>query len=229
MPTLLLARRRPTLVERMDDPSCDRTRLDRTYQHFTTLNRLIAGWGAVYSRWIRPRLEAGPATLVDIGCGGADVAYLLSRRARREGFELTVTGIDPDARAIEYARSREGVEVIACDSSALVGEGRTFDFVLSNHVLHHLDEAGLNRVLEDSERLARTAAIHNDIRRDDIGYAGFWTFAGIFAGSFIREDGLTSICRSYTKTELVRALPAGWRCETLAPFRLLAVHEKGSP
>jgi hypothetical protein len=36
--------------------------------------------------------------------------------------------------------------------------------------------------------------------------------------SFIREDGLTSIRRSYTPAELTAAAPAGWRVEPGAPF-----------
>lgn len=226
MPTLILRTRRPELVERMDDPACDRDRLDRTYHHFTTLNRLIAGWGRVYTRWIRPRLQLGPATLVDLGTGGADVPWLMARRAARDGFSLTVTGVDPDPRAIEYARRREGVGAIACDSAALVAAGRTFDFVVSNHVMHHLDDAQRAGFLADSERLATVAAVHNDIRRDDLGYAGFSVFGGFFPGSFIREDGLTSIRRSYTRAELAAVLPNGWRAVGIAPFRLLSVHEK---
>lgn len=227
MPTLLLGPRRPDLVERMDDPDCDRARLDATYRHFTTLNRLIAGWGTIYARWIRPRLAEGPASLVDIGCGGADVAWLLARRARRDGYSLSVTGVDPDPRAIEYARRREGVEVLACDSSRLAATGRTFDFVVSNHVLHHLSDAQRAGLLADSERLARRAVIHNDIRRDDIGYAAFSVFGMAFPGSFIREDGLRSLRRAYTVAELGAVLPAGWRVRRLEPFRLLAVHETG--
>jgi 2-polyprenyl-3-methyl-5-hydroxy-6-metoxy-1,4-benzoquinol methylase len=226
MPTLLLGERRTDLTELMDDPGCDPARLDRTYRHFRVLNRLIAGWGSVYSRWIRPRLLRGPATLVDIGCGGAGVPLMLARWARRDGFDLRATGVDTDERAIAHAAGHDGIELIACDSSDLASAGRTFDFVLSNHLVHHLDEAARSALFRDSERLADCAAIHNDIRRDDLGYAGFWLLGLAFRGSFIRPDGLTSIRRSYTRRELEAALPAGWRCVPIEPFRLLAVHDK---
>lgn len=226
MPTPLLGDRRTDLAEIMDQADCDEARLDRTYRHFRLLNRLIAGWGTVYGRWIRPRLLRGPATLVDIGCGGADVPRLLTRWAGRDGLDLHATGIDPDERAIAHARRQDDMELIACDSLALASTGRTFDFVLSNHLVHHLDEAGRAALLRDSERLATCAAIHNDIRRDDLGYAAFWLFGLAFPGSFIRPDGLTSIRRSLTRAELEAVLPLTWRCVPMAPYRLLAVHEK---
>ena len=43
----------------------------------------------------------------------------------------------------------------------------------------------------------------------------------MFTGSYIREDGLTSIRRSYTAAELAAAAPAGWTVARHAPFRNL--------
>lgn len=226
MPTVALRTRRPDLVEIMDDPECDPARLDRTYAHFVTLNRLIAGWGKVYRRWIRPRLREGGSTLLDIGCGGGAVAHLLRVRALRDGFDLRVTGIDPDERAIRYARRFTDVEAVRCDSATMAATGRRFDVVLSNHLLHHLDDRQRAGLLRDSETLARHVALHNDIRRDDLGYAAFSLLGFAFPRSFIRDDGLTSVRRSYTQAELEAVLPDPWRCHPLTPCRLLAVHER---
>lgn len=226
MPTLVLRDRRSDLSEIMDDPECDAVRLDRTYGHFEILNRLIAGWRSVYAQWIRPRLLDGPATLLDIGCGGAGVPAMLADWAEREGLHLRATGIDPDARAIEHARRLGKVELVRCDSHAMASTGRSFDFVISNHLLHHLDEESRLGLFRDSEQLAERAVIHNDIRRDDIGYVGFWLLGLAFPGSLIRPDGLTSIRRSYSRKELEDVLPDRWRCVSMTPFRLLALHEK---
>src|SRR5699024_7840642 len=48
-------------------------------------------------------------TVLDIGCGGGDVACALARWARRDGVDLRVTGIDPDPRAHDWARRRPPV------------------------------------------------------------------------------------------------------------------------
>ena len=222
---MLLERRRTDLTERMDDPDCDLQKLERTYRHFTTLNRLIAGWSGIYKIWIRPRLKAGPATLLDIGCGGGDVARYLHHQATRDGLALTATGIDPDARAIAYARRQDnpaGVHFRQVHSSEV---SESFDFVVSNHLLHHLTGKELTRLAGESARLSRTAAIHNDLHRHPVAYAGHSVLGLAFPGSFIREDGLTSLRRAYTPAELKGALPDGWRVENRFPFRLLAIHE----
>lgn len=225
MPTLILGDRQPDLVELMDRPDCDLGMLRETYRQFELLNRLLSGWRGIYRRSIRPKLLEGPATLLDVGCGGGDVARFLARRARRDGLVLAITGIDPDERAIAYARgvtSRDAIEWEACHTSGLVSEGRQFDFVISNHVLHHLKHDELQGLLSDSEALATHACLHNDICRDDLAMAGFHIVSLPFRGSFIRPDGLMSIRKSYTRRELTGVLPPGWRAERRMPFRLLA-------
>ena len=228
MPTLILGRRKPELVELMDRPDCDLVLLNETYRQFNVLNRLLSGWRGIYKRTIRPRLLDGPATLLDVGCGGGDVARFLALLARTDGLALAITGIDPDSRAIDYARRaparRSGAEIewLACHTSQLVRDGRQFDFVISNHVLHHLKLEELQGLLSDSEALATHACVHNDICRDDFAMAGFQIVSLPFQGSFIRPDGLMSIRKSYTRRELAGVLPESWRAVRRMPFRLQA-------
>lgn len=212
--------------ERMDDPRCDPRRLARTYASFRLVNATVAGWRAAYRHHLRPHLRAdGPTTLLDIGCGGGDVARVLVRWAHRDGHDLRITGIDPDSRAHAWARRRPpvaGVQFRRALSSDLVAGGECFDLVISNHLLHHLDQVQLDGLLEDSARLARRAVVHSDIRRGRLAYAlfsaGTWP---LFPGTFIREDGLTSIRRSHTASELRARVPAGWDVEAPGRFRLL--------
>lgn len=221
-------------IERMDAPDCDPEMLDRTYAQFRLVNALVAGWRATYRRHLRPVLSARRVTTVlDIGSGGGDVARSLLRWARRDGFALQVTAIDPDPRAHAWATRRPPIPGLThrrALSRDLVDEGASFDLVVSNHLLHHLDPEQLHGLLADSQHLARTAVVHSDIRRDRAAYAlfsaGTWPF---FHGSFIREDGLTSIRRSYTPGELHAAAPPGWDVTALGPWRLLLTHDVVAP
>jgi 2-polyprenyl-3-methyl-5-hydroxy-6-metoxy-1,4-benzoquinol methylase len=198
-------------VEIMDGPDCDPQRLERTYAEFRYINAVVSGWRAIYRRDIRPLLSASEnSTLLDVGAGGGDVARALARWAVRDRVRLSVTAIDPDARAHAFAISQPalfGLQFRQALSSELVAEGARFDFVVSNHVLHHLDAAELGGLLFDSERLCRRRVLHADIERSAWGYAGFGvgTFP-FFRDSYIREDGLTSIRRSFTARELRAAL-----------------------
>ena len=211
----------------MDDPHCDPELLRNTYAQFALVNRWLTGWRRVFEQIIRPRLEPG-ATLLDVGCGGGDLAREFVRWSKLAGVPLGITGIDPDPRALEFARSAEdeGVEFLAQTAQQLVGSGRRFDFVVSNHLLHHLDEEALPGFLSVTAELGRRAVLHNDLRRHPAALMAFSLTRPLFSGSYIVEDGLRSIRRSYTPAELRGFLPDGWRLESLAPFRNLLVFER---
>jgi 2-polyprenyl-3-methyl-5-hydroxy-6-metoxy-1,4-benzoquinol methylase len=225
-----LAERDLDAHEQMDDPGCDDAKLRRTYAQFRVINAVVTGWRMTYRRHVRPLLRRDRATtLLDIGCGGGDLSRSLRRWAARDGYRLEVTGVDPDPRAHEWATGRPPVPGVAFRrgfSSELVADGAGFDVVISNHVLHHLDEAQLQGLLADSRRLARLRVVHSDIARNRWAYllfsVGTWPF---FPGSYIRADGLVSIRRSYTPAELADVLPAGWRVEPQAPWRSLVLHD----
>ena len=213
-------------VEIMDGPDCDPDTLRRTYADFRLVNAVVSGLRHTYRRDIRPRLSATrPHALLDIGSGGGDVARSLARWAARDGLRLTVTAIDPDARAHAFATGQPplpGLEFRRAHSGDLVAAGQRYDTVMSNHVLHHLGAAELGALLADSERLSRGLVLHGDIERAPLAYAGFglgtWPF---FRGSYIRADGLTSIRRSFTFAELTNAAPPGWTVRRERPYRLV--------
>lgn len=219
----LLRRRAAAATEQMDRPDCDARLLDNTYRQFGLINRVLSGWRRIYAKELRPIAppQSRPLTILDVGCGGGDLAVMLSRWAVRDGKSMHITGIDPDPRAARYARQRavaSGVDFREAHSSDLVREGTRFDVVISNHVLHHLAPEELRQLLADSETLAETKSLHNDLIRSPAAFALFSVAALPFRQSFIRKDGLTSIRRSYKPAELSAAAPPGWSVERSSAF-----------
>lgn len=219
--------------ELMDDPAADLTGLHRTYARFGLVNALVSGWGAGYRRALRPlarRAAPGPLRVLDIGTGGGDVPRALLRRARRDGLALEVLAIDPDLRAVAWAEALPpvpGLRFRAVHSAVLVAEGARFDAVISNHLLHHLDDDEVASLLADSERLLAPGglALHADIERSRFAYAAFTVLSGLLRwnalrGTFIPVDGLISIRRSFAPAELAALAPPGWRVRRGFPSRL---------
>lgn len=228
---LFLKERKEHLTEKMDQPDCDSDLLFNTYRQFTTINRLISGWQRIYKNHIRPVFQDHSKTysLLDIGCGGGDIIKLIDRLAKKDGIELQITGIEPDERAIQFLSDQtwpSNISFIKASSNDLVEEDRSFDIVISNHLVHHLKQHELKMICKHAEKLSSKKVIFNDIERSDIGYASFKAAATpLFRNSFIVEDGLTSIKRSFRKDELQQALPNGWEVQRQFPFRLLAIYD----
>ena len=228
---IFLSERQPQLVELMDREDCDPVLLNNTYRQFSTINLLLSQWKRIYKKELLPLMQKGQTyTLLDIGFGGGDVSIELANWAQRDGFDLQVTGIETDKRAYDYATNLDTSNSVTfrhSSSSDLIAEQASFDFVISNHVLHHLSDVETQLILDEAKSLATLKVLFNDIERSDLGFALFTTFARLlFRKSFIVADGLTSIKRSYTYQELKDIAPESWKVNRIFPFRLLLKYDK---
>lgn len=225
-------------IEEMDRTDCDPVLLERTYKQFPLVNWFVSGWRGIYTSTIRPALpRERTATILDIGCGGGDITINLARWAAKDGFDIRVLGIDPDARAHDFAiraadasgLGRSRLLFRSALSSDLVAEGKVFDVVVSNHLLHHLSPTELTGLLADSSRLSTSLSIHNDIRRSRTALFLFGAATLPLARtSLTRRDGLTSIRRSYLPEELQQLFPPPWKAKPAGLFRLQAMYRSGN-
>jgi 2-polyprenyl-3-methyl-5-hydroxy-6-metoxy-1,4-benzoquinol methylase len=227
----ILKHRDPSLRELMDDPECDLQLLENTYRQFGSINRLLAGWEKVYQRYILPHCKPGQRyTLLDLGSGGGDLAVYIAGLSRKYGQDMQVYATDPDPRAYMYALKNHRLTdvIFLYDTLEKIASAEMeFDFVISNHLMHHLEEDELRAIMETAAGICVKSVIFNDIRRSPVGYALFSTaIRPLFRNSFIIPDGLTSIRRSFTKSELERVVPPGWEVKKMFPFRLLSVHQQ---
>ena len=105
---LILSQRDTDSKERMDNPECDPKELRNTYQQFGRVNSWISQWKTIYKSKLRPHLQRNSqSSLLDIGFGGGDIPIALARWAQKDGFNLSITAIDPDPRAIDFVKGCE--------------------------------------------------------------------------------------------------------------------------
>lgn len=234
--------RRSQARELMDDTLSDPVLLQRTLDQFSLINRLFSRMRGLVRRCILEDIVArgtGPTgetiSVLDVGAGACDIPLWLLAEARTRGIALEITCLDHDPRVVDYARRRTSREpaITVREGSALEIEG-PFDYIMANHLLHHLTEPEIDRFLERSFRACRRRLLLNDLLRSYWSLAGFSLFATLFLHrSFARTDGALSIRRGFRPLELQRLIDrspwAGARLGTMLPGRICLAADKLSP
>ncbi len=199
--------------ELMDQPDADTGRLQKTIEQFDLINRLFSAGLRLFKKHLAPLIAADPHrewTMLDFGSGGADIDRALVRYCRRRGWKVKITALDLDPRLLPWARElcRGYPEITPVTGSVFDMESLgKFDFIMSNHTLHHLPYPDVRRAVELSKKNARHAFLLNDLKRSFWAYIGYTIFAGLFTrGSLAFIDGRTSIRRGFTRDELEREL-----------------------
>jgi 2-polyprenyl-3-methyl-5-hydroxy-6-metoxy-1,4-benzoquinol methylase len=194
--------------EWMDLPDSDPRRLERTLRQMEWINRFLTGARRLLERTVLEdiRRRPGPCTLLDVGCGGADLALWLARREP----SLRITCVDHDPRATEYASRRcagaKRIEVRLGSAAELEALGR-FDYVFANHFLHHQEDELLTPTVAAMMGRARRLLVITDLLRARLPYFLYSLFAGVFLrGSFAASDGRLSIRRGFRPQELAALL-----------------------
>lgn len=216
-----------TATERIDQDLLDPHLLERTYDQLAVVNAWFLPIDWLYRHRLKPlaRQKVKPLTILDVGCGGGDVLAQLRERFVRDRTDVTMTGIDPDARAIEYSlRRRAGTGILfeQCHVDDLISRNQRFDVVLCSHVLHHLSAGSIPGFLNRIEELSTSRSIVFDIRRSQLSYSLFRQFGNLaFSSSYTVVDGLTSIRRAFTVEEARSLLPETWTVRRMFPFHLI--------
>jgi 2-polyprenyl-3-methyl-5-hydroxy-6-metoxy-1,4-benzoquinol methylase len=217
------------LPENLDRSDSDRVKVKNTYVQFKVINPIFARWRHIYKHLLKPLLEESPATntILDIGFGGGDILLRLAGWAQRDGFQIQATGIDKNPEAMGVVRERKwpaNFEFFEKSTDQLIEENRKFDFVISNHLLHHFNDRETLKLFDQAEMLAVKRVIFSDIIRSAAGYYLFALGTSpFFHHSYVVSDGLISIRRSFTVEEMRRLCPDGWRVHRIFPFRMVII------
>ncbi len=217
--------------ELMDGPVDDRAELEENLRDIERANRWFGGVAAVRTAVF----DCGARTMLDVGCGSADIALALVRAFRARGRALDVTCLDRSAQMLAIARDRVQAEpaitFVQADGEALPFRASAFDVVTCNLALHHFDPPAAVRLLAELRRVAKRTPIVCDLRRSRFAYLGALLYARIASRNRLtRHDAPLSVRRAYTPAEALElAREAGWRRPTVRHaryFRMILVDEE---
>ncbi|MGE0758107.1 MAG: methyltransferase domain-containing protein [Pirellulaceae bacterium] len=217
--------------EWMDQPELEAVQHHRALHGLAVLN-WWSGRSRPYHAPIRRLVPQVPGSLriLDLACGGGDVAIHLARWGKRQGLRLEIVGIDRSDVAIEFARhnaQRAGVEVEFIRHT--IGEDplpEGFDVVLASLFLHHLDEGDAVELLRSVRQSVRHAVLVNDLVRSPLAYTLVWWASRLLTRSpVVHYDGPRSVAAAFTPPEMLDiAAQAGWDRRTVVrcfPCRML--------
>jgi SAM-dependent methyltransferase len=201
--------------EWMDVAETASPELERDLANLEALNRVYGGHRTVLAR-LEPILREGkPLRIVDLGTGGADVPRLLATRARELMCPVVITAVDRQGPTLQIAEKLSGEfpEIRFVRSDVLAFDpGKTFDIVLCNLLLHHLDESDAVRLLRRCRELAGRAALVTDLRRSRLASAAIFAVTQVvYREAMTRHDARLSAARAFSFRELGKlAVSAGW-------------------
>jgi ubiquinone/menaquinone biosynthesis C-methylase UbiE len=199
------------VVELLDGPLDDPSVLAANLRDLRRINRLTGG-AALSLRAMRQLGD--PATVLDVGTGGADIPELLLADARRRGVTLEVTATDARPEVLAAARLARpllatipGLVLAVADGRGLPYPDAAFDVGHASMVVHHLDETDAIAFLRELRRVSRLGIVVNDLARGWPFWIGAWLITHTVAASrYTRSDGPLSVRRAWTRAEMVELL-----------------------
>jgi hypothetical protein len=172
------------------------------------INRFLGGLRAITGH-LYPRLRAAKevVTLVDLATGSADMPVAIARWAKREPIAIRILAVDLAARHLAIARrqtdSVEKIEFLQVDAVHLPFAPQSVDFMMSSLFLHHLKPEQVVELLRQAFACVRGGLVMSDLVRAWLPLIAFKLGQPFFARSYLtRHDGLLSIRRAYTPSEL---------------------------
>jgi len=209
--SLLYFKNRSEEHEYMDDFQSDKKKLFNTIKQFWLINLLFSRSRSLIKKYIVPEIKNNQNKIwnfLDIGVGGGDIVFWADNFFKKNNYKVKIFCLDYDKRIIEYLkeeikrRKLKNITIIFDSVSNLSKHGK-FDFVFSNHFLHHFNDNEIVKIIKIINRATKNIFVINDMTRSK----GIYFFHSIFASAFLKKsftlcDGLVSIKKGFIPKEI---------------------------
>lgn len=194
--------------EIMDQPDLDSKLHVEALRGLGRINVLSRSDAIVWPAIARLAREQSPRPIrvLDLACGGGDVALQLSQRAARARLNIQVEGCDISPLAVEFAA--QSAKKRNADARFFVFDAlgdplpEVYDVVMCSLFLHHLDEDEAVALLRRMATAARRLVLVNDLVRGRLGYLMAWLGCRVLSRSkVVHFDGPASVRGAFTIDE----------------------------
>jgi len=213
--------------ELMDDPALPEDIYREVLADLSKVNRLTLAYRPTLNFLETALAGRTDFKLLDVGFGQGDMLREIAVWAKARGIKAQLVGVDLNARSEAAAKIATPADMPITyrtgEYADLIGE--RWDFVVSSLVAHHMTREELVLFLRFMESEARCGWFVNDLHRHALSYLGYPVLAKLARWhDIVRQDGQTSIARSYRSDEwqdlLAEAGITAAQVERFFPFRL---------
>lgn len=197
--------KRSVTPELLDSDSGSAAEIAGSLADLRMFNRWFGGSATLYYlvRQVARRIGATELSLLDVAGASGDAAAQVARQLAREGVRIDFLVLDRSPAHLNRTRP-----AVAGDALALPFRDDSFDLVSSSLFLHHLEPGELVRFINESLRVARVAALVNDLRRSPVHLALTYAGFALYRSRLTRHDAPASVRQAYTLEELRELLQA---------------------
>lgn len=198
-------------TEIMDDFSMKGELMRDTLDKLGSINKWLGG-NSITIDGINQLLKAQSKdkiyTIIDLGCGHGDILRLVGDFGRKKGYNFKLIGIDANQDAIDYANELSvNYPEVSFRNEDIFSEAfqqKEYDIVLATLFLHHFNDEEIQALLSNLSNKASIGIVVNDLQRSEIAYGLFKLLGIVITNYMIKQDGLTSILRSFKREDLKR-------------------------
>ncbi len=217
--------------EKLDDLNLDGEPLHKALKSLEWVNRWFGNHRSVLKAIHRIyKKEERPLCIIDLGCGGGDLALAVAKSLHQQKIKFTITGIDGNANTLAYARKNcaafNQINFLQADILKSQFSIQPCDILISSHFMYHFTAEALVDLLKNNLSVISTAIIFSELKRNQFAMRLFKFSSFLMPISKLaKEDGLQAIKRSFSKKEWLTILKqAGidtYRLQSVPLFRIL--------
>ncbi len=149
--------------------------------------------------------------IVDLGCGGGDCIYFISKKLKQHDINASFIGIDGNPESISYANKQNftsnQIRFMVADILHKDFSIPNCDLLICSHFIYHFDNKSLIQFLKQLKKQKVKQIIFSELYRSKIAYYTFKMIRYFIPISkMAKEDGLLAIQRSFSISELQSTL-----------------------